>query len=66
MAKKVINITMDVDLYNLIKKEADKKGVSFSGYLSFVCADKIQQDNAVGVLEEVIDMMKKEQLKTST
>jgi len=66
MAKKTISMTIDVELYDQIKQEADKKGVSFSGYVSFVCAEKIQQNTAVTVLSEALEMMKNEQDKPST
>lgn len=63
MAKIRINITIDSELHEKLKTEAEKKGVSLSSYMSFICAEKLETKQALGVIEEMMVMMKAQEGK---
>lgn len=63
MAKIRVNLSMDSELHEQIKAEADRKGVSVSGYISFVVAEKMEQNKAIGVMGELLEQVKVQEAK---
>lgn len=63
MAKVRANLSFDSELLVQMKQEADKKGVSLSGYISFVCAEKMDTNKAIGVMGELLEQVKKQEVK---
>lgn len=61
MAKIKVNLSMDSELHEQIKAEADRKGVSVSGYISFVVAEKMEQNKAMGIMGELLEQVKKQE-----
>lgn len=61
MAKVKANLSFDSELLQQIKQEAEKKGVSLSGYISFVCSEKMDQNKAIGVMGELLEQVKKQE-----
>lgn len=61
MPRKTISISLDEEVLKEIKGEAERKGVSISGYISFVCSERIEQQKAVALMAEVMEKVKQEQ-----
>lgn len=62
MARKVkVNITMDSELLQRGQEEAEARGVSFSGYISFILSERLEQKKAVFLLDELMTEYKKQQ-----
>lgn len=58
MEKVKKTLSFDKDLLERMQEEADKKGITLSGYLSFVVSEKMEQMKTVGLLSDIMEQVK--------